>query len=311
MKTTSSRLPRCLHLVFAVGALLFSLPAPAARAAESLVVTTIVDEDNGTSDPSVGGGTSLREAINFANSDGVNSAITFSATAFAAPRKTIVLNGTVLPALLANNGNTVSITAPAAGVKISGNNASRIFYIDRATVTMTGLTLRNGNATSDFGGALYNLGGLLVMDSCTLSANDGGHGGAIATNGFFAGGFPPNTILRNCTISGNTAVGHGGGVYTFAGPILIDSCTITENISDRDFNYFGEGGGVYSNPQYTNTIVRNSIIAGNTDFSRNDIAPSGDFQSQGYNLIGVGDSTGAFTATGDRSSVRATRALDS
>ena len=33
-----------------------------------IVVTTAVDEDNGTADPSVGTGTSLREAINLANS---------------------------------------------------------------------------------------------------------------------------------------------------------------------------------------------------------------------------------------------------
>ena len=34
-----------------------------------IVVTTAADEDNGTADPSVGTGTSLREAINLANGD--------------------------------------------------------------------------------------------------------------------------------------------------------------------------------------------------------------------------------------------------
>ena len=89
----------------------------------SLVVTTLADEDDGTSDPAYCTGTSLREAIAYANRDGVNSAITFSPTVFAAPRKTIVLGGTQLPSI-ATNG-TCSITAPAAGPVMSQGRAGR------------------------------------------------------------------------------------------------------------------------------------------------------------------------------------------
>jgi len=46
---------------------------------KTLVVTTLADEDNGTVDPFTGAGTSLREALNFANADsGGGDTITFS-----------------------------------------------------------------------------------------------------------------------------------------------------------------------------------------------------------------------------------------
>ncbi len=44
----------------------------------SLVVTTLVDEDNGTADPTFGHGTSLREAINFADTKSTPQTITFA-----------------------------------------------------------------------------------------------------------------------------------------------------------------------------------------------------------------------------------------
>jgi hypothetical protein len=67
-------------------------------------VTTIADEDDGTSDPSIGTGTSLREAMASASRDGGTSVVTFDTTIFAAPRKTITLGGTQLPDI-ANNGS--------------------------------------------------------------------------------------------------------------------------------------------------------------------------------------------------------------
>ena len=103
--------------------------AGTASAAQSLVVTTLVDENNGTSNPGFGTGTSLREAMQWANIDGVDSEITFSPTVFAAPRKTITLNYGGLPLPVFDPNGTATITAPAAGVEISGNNASRVFQV--------------------------------------------------------------------------------------------------------------------------------------------------------------------------------------
>src|ERR1044071_1490950 len=110
------------------------------RAAESTVVTTLADENDGTSDPTVGTGTSLREAIIRANTDGASSFISFDPVVFAAPRKTITLNGTQLP-VLDGNGALI-IFAPAAGVRINANSQSRIFQVSAtANVTLLGLLI--------------------------------------------------------------------------------------------------------------------------------------------------------------------------
>ncbi len=54
--------------------------------------------------------------------------ITFDPTVFATPQ-TITLTAGQLE--LSNTSGTETITGPAAGVTVSGNNASRVFQIDR------------------------------------------------------------------------------------------------------------------------------------------------------------------------------------
>lgn len=255
---------------------------------ESLVVTTLADEEDGTSDPAWGTGTSLREAIKYANTDGVNSVITFSESVFAAPRKTITLTGQ----LLVQSNGTLSITAPAAGVEISGNNSSRVFELATgADVTLTRLTLRNGN--SGLGGAIFNIGGTLLVDACTLSGNNGGDGGAIFTQS-------ATTRLRNSTLTGNQASSSGGAVFNAGGGLaLIESCTITSNTAPA-----GRGGGIASSGSPTaRTVVGNSIISGNAgsdlDFVSGTSGSDNTFRSDGYNLIGLGNAISEFAALGD------------
>ncbi|HEX8465174.1 MAG TPA: hypothetical protein VF627_11205, partial [Abditibacterium sp.] len=161
----------------------------------ALVVTTTADS------VAADGVISLREAIRNANGDGVNSAITFSASVFAASRQTITLGGSQLPDIIGNG--TLSISAPAVGVQISGNGASRVFSVGANTnVTLTGLTITGGNASGNGGGGINNSGTVLV-DACTFSGNSAAEGGAI---------FSGSTLLtiRNCTLSGNTATTRGG-----------------------------------------------------------------------------------------------------
>ena len=248
-----------------------------------LVVTTLADTVAND------GLISLREAVTTANSDGVNSAITFDATVFAAPRKTIVLNGRVLATI--NNG-TLSITAPAAGVEISGNNASGIFDVDfNANVSLFGLTLTGGNTESSGSGGAIISGGTLLVDSCTLSGNRSQLGGAIFS---FTNSSINALTVRNSTLTGNTATGTGGALFIGNGTTIIESSTISGNSAQN------QGGGVASSGNARGNQVRNSIIAGNTSSDVDFVnTPNGAFQSNGFNLIGTGTATGAFTATGD------------
>ena len=261
---------------------------------ESLVVTTLADEDDDTSDPAFGTGTSLREAIKRAGSDGVASAITFSETVFGAARQTIPLNGTQLPALASDN--VVTITAPSVGVEISGNNASRVFSVNSdADATLSGLTIRNGNAGTGLGGGIVNSGRLL-LDSCTLTGNRAAQGGAIVSTTSLNG---RTLTIRNCTLSGNTATTRGGGVYNRSGLTAIESSTIAGNTASTNAG----GGGVASagdEEEEVLTRVSNSIVAGNmgsdVDFV---LGFNNSFESSGYNLIGTGKATGAFNQDGD------------
>jgi CSLREA domain-containing protein len=243
-----------------------------------LIVTTTSDT------VAADGQTSLREAIAYANTDGVDSAITFDATVFAAPRKTITLNGSQLS--LGNNG-TVSITAPAAGVTVSGANLSRVFSIDSgANVTLTGLNIVNG-AVAGAGGGLDN-NGTLTISNCTISGNSANSGGGLANAGTLtlysstisgnhaigvAGGlFNSSGIadVTNCTFSDNSVDDHGGAIYNNATLTLLN-CTITANTSITAGGLFTSGGAAH---------VTNSIIAGNT--SQN---VSGSLATNDHNLL--------------------------
>jgi hypothetical protein len=178
--------------------------------AGSLVVTIVGESTSGD------GFTSLREAITFANNDGIDSAITFSETAFAAPRKTITLGGMELPNIITTSA--LSITAPLAGVEISGDGKSRVFVIGNDThqiapVTLTGLTITGGQTSGPGGGILKAYGGILTVEGCTLSGNTASEGGAIFMSGLLSMG----STIRNSTLSGNTATTIGAGLYNFYG----------------------------------------------------------------------------------------------
>jgi hypothetical protein len=260
---------------------------------ETLTVNTTGDEDNRTSDPRFGRGTSLREAMNYANRDGVDSVITFDPVVFAAPRKTITLGGVQLPVIIWDG--KFAIPAPPAGLELSGNNLSRVLHFadsvpgaPEADVTLTGLTIRDGR--SDKGGGIANAGNL-VMESCTVRDNFAQEGG-----GLYAQTYSFPVFIRNCTFSGNTAADSGAAIYN-QGPMLLESSTITGNASANRGAVWADN----NNPAWDMT-VRNSIIAGNAG---GDVAigyPSSEATlfSQGYNLIGTHEAgVEAFVQPGD------------
>lgn len=90
-----------------------------------------------TADAGVG---SLRQAVLDANATTDDDTITFGVSG------PITLTS---GQLIINNSGSLAINGPAAGVAISGNNASRIFNVaSSAIVTMSNLTLLNGNSAA-------------------------------------------------------------------------------------------------------------------------------------------------------------------
>ena len=190
-----------------------------------------------------------------------------------------------------------------------------------AHVTITGMTIRNGDDTAG-GGIRSRAGWALRVADCALSNNAALTGGGIdAAGGLEIDGcaFHANSatdaagngggalryagtsvaLIRNTTFNANESP-TSGSVALFNGPATLNNITLTENIADADFNGTGDGAIV------ANAVVAmsNSIIARNVDLSvaiggpnnPDCAAAPGQLQSQGYNLIGNPGTTCALTA---------------
>ena len=173
---------------------------------------------NNTNDNGAG---SLRAAVAQANSDGGGDTIQFDPTVFSTPQ-TITLTGGQLE--LTGTTAATTITGPAAGVTVSGNEASRVFQFDPGVVaSISGLTITGGNADGVGGGGLFIEGMAYVfLTDCTVSGNSAGFNGG----GLFNDGM---ATLTDCTVSGNSTGGAGGGLCSFSTAELTD-CTVSGNL---------------------------------------------------------------------------------
>jgi predicted outer membrane repeat protein len=171
-------------------------------------------------------------------------------------------------------GGSGGLQAVLDGVVLTGNRATAPGGGSggAGAVDVRGfLTLRNSTVTGNSGGPGGikvtgigpSAGGLLVENS-TFSGNTnlGGGGGAVYFTGDPAtsppAGFVPGTVvIRNSTITGNSAA-RGAGVRTFnmTGTLLIDGCTVSGNTATE------HGGGISATRG--TVFVRNSLVSGNT-----------------------------------------------
>jgi len=134
---------------------------------------------------------------------------------------------------------------------VDGNDLDRLFHIVASTVSITKLTLTDGNvnATALAGaGALFNQGGDLNAVDVVLSANVGNLGGGLGT----VGGM---TVLNRGRMIGNAAV-YGGGALAF-GATLLDAVLVTGNTASS------VGGGLAAGSGATLT-VSNATVSANT-----------------------------------------------
>jgi hypothetical protein len=144
-------------------------------------------------------------------------------------------------------------------------------WAESATLTATSIS---GNYASQGGGIWANA--VANLTSCTVNGN---------LAGLVGGGINATTAsLLNTTVSDNHTT-YGGGIRAFSF-VLLDHVTVTDNSART-------GGGLYHDPAGPDLFrVRNSIIAQNfvvPGGSAPDV--SGDFISEGFNLIG--DPTGS------------------
>jgi hypothetical protein len=143
----------------------------------------------------------------------------------------------------------LTITGPgAAQLAISGNNVTRVMQVNASVVvTLSGLTIRNGNAGFVLGGGIQNAGTLTVSNS-TFSGNNADFSGGIHNAG--------TLTVSNSTFSGNSADGGGGIFNNGVGTLTVSTSTFSGNSAGNS------GGGIFNNGG--TLTVSTSTFSGNS-----------------------------------------------
>ncbi len=265
-----------VRTLFAAFAFFICLFAVQSASAATFTVTTTADSGAG----------SLRAAIASANAAASNDTIDFaipagSAGCTSAGVCTITLTSGELAVNSTATAGTLTITnsTGASNLLISGNNASRVFFVNSgANLTINGVTITKGNGTgttssgdNGFGGGILN-GGTLTLTNSTVSGNTASDGGGISTGGgntttltnsTVSGNTANNgggifnrgtTTLTNSTVSGNTASTSGGGIFNFNGTTTLTNSTVSGNTAS-------DGGGIFNNRgfMFPNTLNLTSV----------------------------------------------------
>lgn len=125
---------------------------------------------------------------------------------------------------------TLNINGPGADqLTISGNNASRVFFMGNgsATVTVSGLRVINGNGagagTSGHGGAIFAIGTLMLND-CVFAGNvtpSNRSGGAVWKDQGLL-------VATRTTFTSNKGQ-FGGGLYAVAATTRLVDCVFSQN----------------------------------------------------------------------------------
>ncbi len=249
---------------------------------DTLTVTKTADTNDGSCDPD---DCSLREAI--ARAEDGDTIIIPAGTYTIDPNFGELVIEKDLTLAGAGAEDTViqaSTVNPVLSPEDPGAASFGVFLITDSNVTISGMTIRHGNAThygggivnargtlilSDssitnnvtagsifsFGGGIGNLlGGTLVLRNSTVTDNTAGRGGGGVSNG-------GTLSLTNSTINGNRAGTSGGGILNNGTATLIDS-TVSANAAGTS------GGGIYTLTSFsggdTTVTVINSIVSDNT-----------------------------------------------
>ncbi len=193
------------------------------------------------------------------------------------------------------NGNSVS-----GGRDVDGGGAIYNFGdFASATLTVSSSTLNDNSANRSNGGGIRNRGGargsspaLATIVSSTLSGNTANYGGAIY-NAHSRDGFSTiaTVVLGNSTLSGNLAV-FGGALVNDDGDATVLACTLSGNSAS------GHTGGI------SGSVPRNGVGGGSTKVGYTILKHgqganlNGKVDSLGFN-VSSDSGAGFLTGTGD------------
>jgi hypothetical protein len=286
MKNTNILLEAALFLAVII---LFGSLAPEARAT-TFIVDTTADDPNLSACTTAPSDCSLRGAVYKVNKAGTG----IDRIEFALPSNdtgctgqgvcTITLTQGLLSIIRSNPTLEVAIynsTGPGKLI-ISGNSVYSIFYNDKNSLSLEGITIANAgpvgtglaitgavtNGSSlasvtirncvvinnNSAGGIISYGGYLYIYDSTITNNAGVNGGGVAS-------YTTNLTIQRSTINGNTATQNGGGVLLSQGNSTIDNSTISGNTA-------AGGGGIYfyrPNPTSSGSLtLYSSTVTDNT-----------------------------------------------
>lgn len=256
--------------------LVFANAEPAQAGGTTIVVTT-------TADSGVG---SLREAITTAQATSDDDTITFDPSVFTSGSLHTITLASQLPSI----SRPLTIIGPGQDtLAISGNDTTRILFVDQGTNATPGVSIRisdltltrgrtgaNGGAmylqraqvtltrvtvsmsqAAMGGGAYVHSTGLTVIDSTFQDDTATNVGGAIRSD--YAGLGEPYAFVdvRNSVIQRNTAANGGGGIYG-ARPVLVSNSLITQNTATGPS---ASGGGVWLGYSFQHQITGTTITS--------------------------------------------------
>ncbi|MEB2285682.1 MAG: right-handed parallel beta-helix repeat-containing protein [Myxococcales bacterium] len=270
-------MPRPVHRrpLFAAAVVLGLLVSGAGAGAATFTVTKTADGADGACDADC----SLRDAVIAANA-------ARGADTIVVPPGTYVLTGAGNEDMAASGDldlrDSVAIVGAGADLTIiDGGGSDRVFdIVATATVTLSGLTIRNGRVpdgdTQGGGGLLWNEPDTgralsLTLTDVVVTSNDGGRGldggGGIRIEQ--EGRLASTVVIRDSTVSDNTvADGDGGGLHLCCEhlTVTIERTTISGNSAADDPEapgLRGEGGGIYHCCNDTTLSITDSTISDN------------------------------------------------
>jgi hypothetical protein len=212
-----------------------------------LTVTTLVDEFNTPSGPTL----SLREAIRDADATGEFRTIRFDP---ALSGGTLNLNIGLGP--FAPTTQSLRITGEdlPEGLTLSASDFDRLFLLNSAILTVDSLNLVEGSDNGGGGAFLVGAGSRLVLDRVTFARCEGAAGGgAIQSEGSVA--------ITNCTFLDNTA-NQGGAIFMLGATadLKVSNTTFARNTATGN----SDGGGAIFNTLDAATTIRYGTFVGNS-----------------------------------------------
>lgn len=219
---------------------------------------------------------SLREAISAANNtSGVDTIIlpsgTYALTRAGSENLNVSGDLDILDSLIV-------VGAGSATTSISAGGAFRVMDLVAGSLTMSGVTVRDG--ADNYGAGIQVAGGaVLTLTDVQLRGNSAGiAGGGLYTStastitlnrtqvvgnsaGSYGGGayvYRATVNLVDTTVDLNTAGNWGGGLYQDRGDMTLTRVTVSNNTAGKD------GAGVYVGGQGATTAIANSTVSGNS-----------------------------------------------